>query len=218
MCPNYMRERVRRDVVRADADAPAEDVGGIGAGREHRATRRKPTDVLRHVDVLTVGRQPAVRVELRRGHAVAYTILESGSQEAGRQGGTGIRACRTEALRLRATLRAEQSGPIIAEPRSWAHRQRALPESSGARASVMYWTVVGRSSSSWSSSPRPPGTTLIALWFLSAKAGSPSAPICELQGTPPQELGMPGTVMIAVATLPWAGSITVFVLLVSLTW
>ncbi len=35
-----------------------------------------------------------------------------------------------EALRLRATLRAEQSAPVIAEIRAWAHRQRALPESS----------------------------------------------------------------------------------------
>lgn len=37
---------------------------------------------------------------------------------------------RAEALRLRAALRAEQSAPIIAELRAWAHRQRALPESS----------------------------------------------------------------------------------------
>ena len=37
---------------------------------------------------------------------------------------------RAETRRLRATLRAEQSGPIIAELRAWAHRQRALPESS----------------------------------------------------------------------------------------
>ena len=39
-------------------------------------------------------------------------------------------AARGEALRLRATLRAEQSVPIVAEIRTWAHRQRALPESS----------------------------------------------------------------------------------------
>ena len=39
-------------------------------------------------------------------------------------------ASRAEALRLRATLRAEQSAPIVAELRAWAHRQRALPESS----------------------------------------------------------------------------------------
>jgi len=39
-------------------------------------------------------------------------------------------ASRAEALRLRATLRAEQSVPIIAELRTWAHQQRALPESS----------------------------------------------------------------------------------------
>ena len=37
---------------------------------------------------------------------------------------------RAEALRLRATLRAEQSAPIVAAIRAWAHRQRALPESS----------------------------------------------------------------------------------------
>jgi transposase len=37
---------------------------------------------------------------------------------------------RAEALRLRATLRAEQSAPLVAELRAWAHRQRALPESS----------------------------------------------------------------------------------------
>jgi len=39
-------------------------------------------------------------------------------------------ASRAAGLRLRATLRAEQSAPIIAEIRAWAHRQRALPESS----------------------------------------------------------------------------------------
>ncbi len=39
-------------------------------------------------------------------------------------------ASRAEALRLRATLRAEQSVPLIAEIRAWAHWQRALPESS----------------------------------------------------------------------------------------
>jgi transposase len=39
-------------------------------------------------------------------------------------------ARRAEARRLRATLRVEQSAPIIAQIRSWAHRQRALPESS----------------------------------------------------------------------------------------
>jgi transposase len=39
-------------------------------------------------------------------------------------------AGRAEVWRLRAALRAEQSAPIIAEIRSWAHRQRALPESS----------------------------------------------------------------------------------------
>jgi Transposase IS66 family len=39
-------------------------------------------------------------------------------------------ASRAEALRLRAMLRAEQSGPLVAELRAWAHRQRALPESS----------------------------------------------------------------------------------------
>jgi transposase len=37
---------------------------------------------------------------------------------------------RAELLRLRATLRAEQAAPIVAELRGWAHRQRALPESS----------------------------------------------------------------------------------------
>jgi transposase len=44
--------------------------------------------------------------------------------------GTLDEAVRAEARRLRATLRAEQSVPIIAEIRSWAHRQRALPGSS----------------------------------------------------------------------------------------
>jgi transposase len=39
-------------------------------------------------------------------------------------------ASRAAGLRRRATLRAEQSAPIIAEIRAWAHRQRALPESS----------------------------------------------------------------------------------------
>ena len=39
-------------------------------------------------------------------------------------------ASRAEVLRLRATLRAEQSVPIVTELRAWAHRQRALPESS----------------------------------------------------------------------------------------
>ena len=39
-------------------------------------------------------------------------------------------ASRADVLRLRAALRAEQSAPIIAEIRAWAHRQRALPESS----------------------------------------------------------------------------------------
>src|SRR5712692_10328998 len=37
---------------------------------------------------------------------------------------------RAEALRLRAALRTEQSTPLVAELRAWAHRQRALPESS----------------------------------------------------------------------------------------
>src|SRR3989454_9396709 len=44
-------------------------------------------------------------------------------------GGTD-EASRAEAVRLRATLRAEQSAPLVAELRAWAHRQRALPESS----------------------------------------------------------------------------------------
>jgi transposase len=39
-------------------------------------------------------------------------------------------ASRAAGLRLRATLRAEQSAPFIAEIRAWAYRQRALPESS----------------------------------------------------------------------------------------
>jgi transposase len=39
-------------------------------------------------------------------------------------------ASRVETLRLHTMLRAEQSAPIIAELRAWAHRQRALPESS----------------------------------------------------------------------------------------
>ncbi len=39
-------------------------------------------------------------------------------------------ACRTERLALRATARREQSAPIVAAIRAWAHRQRALPESS----------------------------------------------------------------------------------------
>ncbi|OGL17951.1 MAG: hypothetical protein A3F92_14270 [Candidatus Rokubacteria bacterium RIFCSPLOWO2_12_FULL_71_22] len=39
-------------------------------------------------------------------------------------------ASRAQVLRLRAARRAEQSVPIIAELRAWAHRQRALPESS----------------------------------------------------------------------------------------
>jgi transposase len=37
---------------------------------------------------------------------------------------------RTEILRLRATLRAEQSAPIVTELHAWARRQHALPESS----------------------------------------------------------------------------------------
>jgi transposase len=37
---------------------------------------------------------------------------------------------RAEVLRLRAALRTEQSTPLVAELRAWAHRQRALPESS----------------------------------------------------------------------------------------
>jgi transposase len=37
---------------------------------------------------------------------------------------------RTEALQLRATLRRERSAPVVTELRAWAHRQRALPESS----------------------------------------------------------------------------------------
>jgi transposase len=44
--------------------------------------------------------------------------------------GTRDEASRAAALRLRATLRAEQSVPLVAELRAWAHRQRALPESS----------------------------------------------------------------------------------------
>jgi transposase len=44
-------------------------------------------------------------------------------------GGTD-EASRAEAVRLRATLRAEQSASLVAELRAWAHRQRALPESS----------------------------------------------------------------------------------------
>jgi transposase len=43
-------------------------------------------------------------------------------------------ASRTEVLRLRATLRAEQSAPLVAELRAWAHRQRVLPESSVGKA------------------------------------------------------------------------------------
>jgi transposase len=39
-------------------------------------------------------------------------------------------AARAEGLRLRATLRAEQSAPIVTELRAWAQQQRALPESS----------------------------------------------------------------------------------------
>ena len=39
-------------------------------------------------------------------------------------------AARGEGLRLRATLRAEQSAPIVTELRAWAQQQRALPESS----------------------------------------------------------------------------------------
>jgi transposase len=39
-------------------------------------------------------------------------------------------AAREEALRLRAALRSERSAPIIAGLQAWAHRQRALPESS----------------------------------------------------------------------------------------
>jgi transposase len=39
-------------------------------------------------------------------------------------------ARRAEALRLGPTLRAEQSAPLVAELRAWAHRRRALPESS----------------------------------------------------------------------------------------
>src|SRR5437016_2998881 len=38
-------------------------------------------------------------------------------------------ASRGEALRLRAILRAEQSAPLVSQIRTWAHRQRALPES-----------------------------------------------------------------------------------------
>jgi len=38
-------------------------------------------------------------------------------------------AARAEVLRLRATLRAERSAPIVAEIRAWAQRQRVLPES-----------------------------------------------------------------------------------------
>ena len=37
---------------------------------------------------------------------------------------------RPEALALRAKARREQSAPIVAAIRTWAHRQRALPESS----------------------------------------------------------------------------------------
>jgi transposase len=39
-------------------------------------------------------------------------------------------ASRAEGLRLRAALRVERSVPLVAEIRAWAHRQRALPESS----------------------------------------------------------------------------------------
>jgi transposase len=40
------------------------------------------------------------------------------------------KAARAEALRVRAALRGAQAAPVVAELRAWAHRQRALPESS----------------------------------------------------------------------------------------
>ena len=53
-------------------------------------------------------------------------------------------ASRAEALRLRATLRAEQSAPIVAAIRAWAQRQRALPESSLGKAIAYMLRAVAR--------------------------------------------------------------------------
>src|SRR5881296_1476082 len=50
--------------------------------------------------------------------------------------GAGDDGAHAEALRLRAASRAEQSAPIIAELCAWAHRQRALPESSLGKATA----------------------------------------------------------------------------------
>jgi transposase len=54
---------------------------------------------------------------------------------------------RTDALALRATARREQSAPIVAAIRAWAHQQRALPESSLGKA-IAYmlglWTGLTR--------------------------------------------------------------------------
>jgi transposase len=54
---------------------------------------------------------------------------------------------RAEALTLRATLRREQSAPIVVAIRAWAHQQRALPESGLGKAIVYMlglWTGLTR--------------------------------------------------------------------------
>jgi transposase len=67
-------------------------------------------------------------------------------------------ASRAEALRLRAALRAERAASIAAELRGWAHRQRALPESSLGKA-IAYMLGLWRGLTRFLEDPQSPSTT-----------------------------------------------------------